>query len=165
MSKTVIVDPFDLASIERAIEEVRKYEEWVLRKEDELRRELAEEGVDVARIEFYSAVYDGPNDVSVTVSDEGKTATILASGKAVAFIEFGSGAKYGYGHPMNGEFGTGPGTWSDGPEGKGHWQDEKGWYYKHGEKSWGNPPAMAMVHARDKVVELVTRTAIRVFGT
>lgn len=164
MNHRIVVDPFDSKSIDKAIAELIRYKTWVANKEEELRKRLANIGAEVARIEFASAIYDGKNDVSVTVSDDGWTATILASGKAVAFIEFGSGAMYGDGHPMNAEFGTGPGTWSDGPNGKGHWDDPNGWYYAHGKKSFGNPPAMAMVHARDRMVEDVTRIAREVFS-
>lgn len=164
MKHKIVVDPFDEKSIDKAIVALNEYKLWVLMKEKELRERLAEAGADVARVEFHTAIYDGKNDVSVTFSDDGKTATILASGRAVAFIEFGSGGLYGDGHPLNAEFGTGPGTWSDGPNGKGHWNDPNGWYYEHGKKSYGNPPAMAMVHARDKVAELVTGIAREVFS-
>lgn len=164
MKHRIVVDPLDPKSIDKAIAELIRYKTWVANKEEELRERLANIGAEVARIEFASAIYDGKNDVSVTVSDDGWTATILASGKAVAFIEFGSGAMFGGGHPMNAEFGTGPGTWSDGPNGKGHWDDPNGWYYEHGKKSFGNPPAMAMVHARDRMVEQVTRIAREVFS-
>lgn len=165
MKHKIVVDPFDAKSIDEAIAELNRYKTWVVNKEEELRKRLAEVGADVAEIEFYAAVYDGDNDVSVTISDDGWKATIIASGKAVAFIEFGSGEILGEGHPMNAEFGTGPGTWSDGPNGKGHWNDPNGWYYGHGKKSHGNPPAMAMVHARDRMVEQVTRIAREVFST
>ena len=92
---------------------------------------------------------------------------IYASGTAVAFIEFGSGAAMGYGHPMAGEHGLGPGTWSTDESlgGKGHWDDPNGWYYKHGEKSHGNPPAMAMYDAVQAMTAEITTIAKGVFGS
>ena len=59
------------------------------------------------------------------------------------------------------------GTWSTDESlgGKGHWDDPNGWYYKHGEKSHGNPPAMAMVSARDTMVEELTTIAREVFAS
>ena len=66
-------------------------------------------------------------------------------------------------HPDAGKFGYGPGTWSDGPDGKGHWKDPGGWYFSHGQHSFGNPPAMAMVHARDAILEQLTAIAREVF--
>lgn len=161
----IVVNPLDKKSIEQAIQEVNRYKTWVQEKEELLRQRLAMIGASVASIEFSRAIYNGTNDVSVRVENDGKTATIYAEGSKVAFIEFGSGLKYGGGHPMNAEFGTGPGTYSDGPYGKGHWDDEKGWWYASGQHSFGNPPAMAMVHARDTVIEQYTRIAREVFRT
>jgi hypothetical protein len=55
----------------------------------------------------------------------------------------------------------GPGTY---PEGKGHWDDPNGWYYTHGQKSYGNPPAMAMVKAIERMTEEITTIARDVFS-
>lgn len=157
----IVIDPFDEKSIAQALAQVRAYKAWVQEKEDLLRQRLATLGASVASIEFSRAIYSGAKDVSVRVENSGKTATIYAEGSAVAFIEFGAGERYGYGHPMNGELGTGPGTY---PDGKGHWNDPNGWWYAHGKHSYGNPPAMAMVHARDRMVEQLTAIAREVFG-
>ena len=161
MPKVIELDPFDAASIDKAIAELEAYQKWVAAKENELRVRLATVGATVASIQFARAIYNGTNDVSVRVTDEGNTAVIYAEGSAVAFIEFGAGAKYGNGHPMNGKFGTGPGTY---PDGKGHWDDPKGWWFGHSQHSFGNPPAMAMVKARDEIVEQVTSIAREVFS-
>ena len=148
-------------SIDSAIKEVRKYKAWVELKEKELRIRLASVGATVAFIRFSGAIYNGTNDVSVRVDDNGTTATIYAEGESVAFIEFGSGEKYGYGHPQAGELGVGPGTY---PEGKGHWDDPKGWWYAKGKHSYGNPPAMAMYSAVQAITEQVTMIAREVFS-
>jgi hypothetical protein len=149
-------------SINRGIREVQRYKEWVMRKEKELRTELAALGATVASIQFSRAIYNGSNDVTVRVDDTGTVAVIYAEGESVAFIEFGSGIKYGYGHPQAGEFGVGPGTY---PDGKGHWDNPKGWWYGHGQHSYGNPPAMAMYDAVQKMTEEVTRIARGVFSS
>lgn len=165
--KVVRMNGISEATIEAAVRELRRYAEWVERKESEFIAKLAERGKSVASVKFASAQYDGVNDVSVRVDNTGSVAVIYAEGEAVAFIEFGSGASMGYGHPTAGEHGLGPGTWSTNEElgGKGHWDDPNGWYYKHGKKSHGNPPAMAMVAARDAMVEELTTIAKEVFGT
>ena len=160
MPKTIVVDPLSRSSLTDAIKELKKYKRWVAKKERELRMRLATRGATVASIQFSRAVYSGTNDVTVRVDDDGSGATIYADGSSVAFIEFGSGAKYGYGHPMNAELGTGAGTY---PAGKGHWDDPRGWYYGHGEHTFGNPPAMAMLNARDRMVEELTQIAREVF--
>lgn len=159
----IVVDPFDQKSISKAIKELERYKRWVQEKEEVLRQRLAQLGATVASIEFSRAIYNGTNDVSVRVDDSGRKATIFAEGSAVLFIEFGSGAKYGSGHPDAGKFGYGPGTYSDGPNGKGKWDDPNGWYFAHGQHSFGNPPAMAMVHARDAILEQLTAIAREVF--
>lgn len=160
MTKVINVE-LSTKGLNSAIKEVKAYRAWVLQKEAELRVRLAERGADVARIAFSGAMYDGTNDVTVSVDNTGSVAVIYAEGSAVAFIEFGSGAKYGNGHPKAGEFGMGPGTY---PEGKGHWDDPNGWYYEHGKKSWGNPPAMAMFGAVQKMAEELTQIAREVFN-
>ena len=160
MAKEIALDPLDRGSINSAIKELNKYKAWVTVKERELRERLATMGATVASIQFSRAIYNGTNDVSVRVDNTGSVAVIYAEGSAVAFIEFGSGAKYGYGHPEAGQFGMGPGTY---PEGKGHWDDPRGWWYGHNEHSYGNPPAMAMYQAREQMVEQLTQMARQVF--
>lgn len=157
----IVIDPFDKKSISNAERMIRQYSREFDRKVKLLRERLATVGATLASIEFSRAIYNGTNDVSVRVADDGTKATIFAEGSAVAFIEFGSGDRYGHGHPMNGEFGTGPGTY---PSGKGNWNKPGGWWYAHGQHTYGNPPAMAMVHARDAMVEQVTRIAREVFA-
>jgi len=160
MPKTVRISLSD-ESIKNGIKEVQKYKRWVLDKENELRTRLATLGATVASIQFSRAIYNGSNDVSVRVDDTGSVAVIYAEGESVAFIEFGAGIKYGYGHPQAGEHGMGPGTYP----GKGNWDNEKGWWYGHGQHSYGNPPAMAMYEAVQKMTEELTRIAREVFSS
>ncbi len=163
MAKTITIS-LDNKSINNAIKELNQYAAWIKEKEDELRSRLAMLGATVVSIRFSGAIYNGAKDISVSVDDDGSVAVIKADGENVAFIEFGSGAKYGYGHPQAGEFGFGPGTWSDGSEGKGRWDNPKGWYYGSGQHSYGNPPAMAMYTAVKEITENVTRIAREVFA-
>ena len=154
------------ASLQAAVDELNKYARWVERKTDELRFRLATIGATAASIRFSRAIYNGTNDVSVRVDDTGSVAVIYAEGKSVAFIEFGSGKKYGYGHPLAGQLGVGPGTYSDDESlgGRHHWDNPKGWYYGSGQHSYGNPPAQAMIAARDAIAENVARVAREVFS-
>ena len=158
MPKTIRIALSD-ESIKNGIKEVQRYKRWVLNKEAELRSRLASLGATVASIQFSRAIYNGSNDVSVRVDDTGSVAVIYAEGESVAFIEFGAGIKYGYGHPQAGEHGMGPGTYP----GKGNWDNEKGWWYGHGQHSYGNPPAMAMYEAVQTMTEELTRIAREVF--
>lgn len=163
MPKTIRINGLSDQNIKNAIKEIRRYRKWVEQKESELRVRLASVGATVASIQFSRAIYNGTNDVSVRVDTTGDAAVIYAEGESVAFIEFGSGDKHGHGHPMAGEHGFGPGTYSDGPDGKGHWNDPKGWWYGHGQHSYGNPPAMAMYNAVQAMTEQLTTIAREVF--
>ena len=147
-------------SIGSAIKEVRRYKTWVSQKEAELRSRLAMMGATVASIQFSRAIYNGSNDVTVRVDSTGSVAVIYAEGETVAFIEFGAGATYGYGHPRAGEFGVGPGTY---PDGKGHWDNPNGWWFGSGQHTYGNPPAMAMYSAVKEITENLTKIAAEVF--
>lgn len=147
-------------SISAAMKELRRYKKWVVKKEAELRSRLAMLGATVASIQFARAIYSGSNDISVRVDNTGSVAVIYAEGETVAFIEFGAGVTYGYGHPLAGEFGVGPGTY---PDGKGHWNDPKGWWFGSGQHTYGNPPAMAMYSAVKEITEKVTEIAAEVF--
>lgn len=149
-------------SIGKAVKELQQYADWVTAKEAELRSRLAMLGATVASIQFARAIYTGSNDVTVRVDNTGSVAVIYAEGEAVAFIEFGAGATYGYGHPQAGEFGVGPGTY---PEGKGHWDNPKGWWFGSGQHTYGNPPAAAMYSAVQEIAENVTKIAREVFGS
>lgn len=147
-------------SIGNAMKEVRRYKTWVSQKEAELRSRLAMMGATVASIQFSRAIYHGSNDVTVRVDSTGSVAVIYAEGETVAFIEFGAGATYGYGHPQAGEFGVGPGTY---PDGKGHWDNPNGWWFGSGQHTYGNPPAMAMYSAVKEITENLTKIAAEVF--
>jgi hypothetical protein len=159
VAKTINVE-LSTKGINQAIKELKLYKAWVLQKEEELRIRLATLGATVASIKFSGAKYDGVKDVTVRVDDTGSVAVIYAEGEAVAFIEFGTGITYGYGHPQAAQFGVGPGTY---PEGKGNWNKPKGWWYGKRQHTYGNPPAMAMYDAVQAMTVDLTRIAREVF--
>ena len=84
MAKTIRINGISEATIEAATQELRRYAEWMERKEAELVTKLAERGKAVASVKFASAKYDGTNDVSVRVDSTGSVAVIYAEGQAVA---------------------------------------------------------------------------------
>lgn len=148
-------------SINKAIKEIKKLDaEWD-RKINEVLRRLAEIGATKASLGFSRVVYTGDNDVSVSVEPIENGYSIIASGEAVLFIEFGSGVTYGYGHPEPMEYG--PGTYP----GKGHWDDPNGWYLpksKGGEHTYGNPPSAAMYRTGKELQQEILRIAREVFA-
>ena len=126
---------------------------------------IAEYGAERARTGFSFASYDGTNDVTVTAEPTTLGARVRASGQAVLFIEYGAGAKMGYGHPDPGPYG--PGTYP----GKGHWNDPNGWIYggigsgksRVPLRTWGNPPACAMYNAEQDMYYRAYDIASEVF--
>jgi len=143
MSKVISLT-LDSASIDAAIAELKSYNAWVKTKADELARRLADMGAVNVSLGYSRAVYTGLNDISVTVEQRGVNSyAIVANGEAVLFVEFGAGVTYGYGHPEPSVEGVpmGPGTY---PNGKGHWDDPRGWWIPGGEHTYGNPPSMTM---------------------
>ncbi len=154
---------------------MRAYQQWVETKKQELIERLAIIGANTARIEFSQALYAGRNDVEITVVFDGNNAEIIASGEAVAFIEFGSGVRYG-----NGYLGQKPaGTSAIGTYGKGKGSNPNGWVYvgEQGNsgtpvgnkgnvfKTYGNPPAMAMYKTAREIERDVVQIAREVFNS
>ena len=155
---TVDVNIFDYASVSRAQRRIDEYFADLIEKANTVCERLASMGAVRASLDFSRAIYNGTNDVAVTVEPIDNGYAIHATGNAVLFIEFGSGASYGYGHPE--PEGYGPGTYP----GKGHWDDPNGWWYGSHEHSYGNPPAAAMYHAKQDVLQEVQRIADEVFA-
>ena len=155
---TVDVNVFDYASVSRAQRRFDEYVADLIEKANTVCERLAAIGAVRASLDFSRAIYNGTNDVAVTVEPIDNGYAIHATGNAVLFIEFGSGASYGYGHPE--PEGYGPGTYP----GKGHWDDPNGWWYGNHEHSYGNPPAAAMYHAKQDVLQEVQRIADEVFA-
>ena len=156
---TVDVNIFDYASVSRAQRRLDEYVADLIEKANTVCERLATIGAVRASLDFSRAIYNGTNDVEVTVEPIDNGYAIHARGNTVLFIEFGSGASYGYGHPE--PEGYGPGTYP----GKGHWDDPNGWWYGNHEHSYGNPPAAAMYHAKQDVLQEVQRIADEVFNT
>lgn len=163
-------------SINSAIKELKAYQKSLPKKAKQLAIELAETGASEAESRFASALYAGTNDSSVEIQKTRDGAAVVASGNAVAFIEFGTGVHYnGSGsYPLPkpsgivgiGEFGNGMGK-------------RDMWFY-HGDAgnagamsidknsdlvaTHGNPAYMPMFHAMMKIEEEAYPVAKEVFG-
>ena len=160
----IVIDPFDKKSITAAIKELERYEKEFRKKEAEFIRRLTEIGVSVAQTGFSLADYDGVNDVLIAETQNGPRAAIIAYGETVGFIEFGTGVKFREYDSSKSEFTPPP----HGSYGKGKGANPKGWYFTQsvgaaGRHTYGNPPAEAMLAARDAMVERVVRIAREVW--
>lgn len=160
----ITIDPFDKASIDAAIQLVKQYKRDFAEKEKLFVKRLKDVGVSVATSGFASAKYDGVNDVVVTSIQEDNRAYVIAYGETVGFIEFGTGIR----HPEWGGFGVSYVPPAHGTYGKGKGKQPHGWWYTpveggKGKHTYGNPPAQAMLAARDEMIEKVTQIAREVW--
>ena len=128
-------------------------------KEAEFVRRLAEVGVSVASAGFSMADYDGVNDVAVSMEKTETGYRVIASGKTVGFIEFGTGdgvsAHYDVSVPV---------AW-------GSWSAEhsqmlwnKGFWYYDNVRYTGTTAYMPMYYAERKMREEAPRIVREVFG-
>lgn len=133
---------------------------------------VVDAGVDEASLVFASAKYDGiKDDIEVSKEKQEYGADIIASGNAVAFIEFGSGVHYQEEYP-NKPSGVAPiGTYGKGYGSRDWWiyednggsgtpfEKKEGYIITH-----GNPPAKAMISASKEMkkrVGKITREELR----
>ena len=121
------------AGLRDAERQIQEYKATLNKKAQEFAKALADKGLDVANVRFANAEYAGNNDVSCRVEQNGNTCTIVAEGKSVAFIEFGTGAHHnGYGGELP------PGVGAHGSYGKGQGANRR-WYY-YGESGNAGTP-------------------------
>lgn len=106
MKKRVIKVELSQKGIDKAIKELNDYKKWLKDCTEKFLKALADEGAQIATAKFQRAVYDGTNDVKVSVENrEENTVAVVAVGSAVLFIEFGTGVKYPDNHPEAGKNG------------------------------------------------------------
>ena len=160
----IVIDPFDKKSINEAIKKLQQYEKEFKRKEAEFVRRLKELGVSVATTGFSLADYDGVNDVLIAETQLGARALVIAYGETVGFIEFGTGVKFSEYDSAGLEFTPPP----HGSYGKGKGKNPHGWYFTQSpgaaaRHTYGNPPAEALLTARDTMIARVVQIAREVF--
>lgn len=161
----VIKMSLSTSSINGAIKELKAFRDSIDKKKDKLLERLGEIGVREASVRFTTAMYDGVNDSHVSLETTDNGYAIVASGHAVAFIEFGSGVYHNSGEPYpdprpNGIVGIGE-------YGKGYGKRQT-WVYldEAGEKVFthGNPAAMPMWYASEEMRSKISQIAEEVFG-
>lgn len=123
------------AGLRDAERQIQEYKTTLNKKAQEFAKALAQKGIYVATVRFANAQYAGDNDV-VVEHDPVQTPNgfeIVAHGKAVAFIEFGTGVM----HPAyGGELPNGVGE--HGTYGKENGKHKR-WYY-YGESGNAGTP-------------------------
>ena len=163
--------------LSETIRHLERYRDQLTAKQREFLRRLAEIGIDVANVRFASAQYDGTNDVKVSDAPEWQGETklrISASGRAVGFIEFGSGVHYSEQHPKAAQFGAVRGGYGYGLGKFDSWR-YRGDPGTNGEVitegvhageivTHGNPPARAMYDAGKEMWDKILEIAREVFS-
>lgn len=147
MSKLLSID-LNRQSINDAIKFLEQYAKSIDKKADKACEELANIGRDRAE-EYYADVpFDEADDphIKVNVDKEKKTYKVVATadaalgaddephGNQIIFAEFGTGAFAGNGHPLAGDYGAEPASWSS-TYGTGEYAESrasKGGYWKQG---------------------------------
>lgn len=157
------------AGLRDAERQIQEYKATLNRKAQELAKALADKGLDVAKVRFANAQYAGSNDVSCRVEQNGNTCAIIADGKTVAFIEFGTGVMHS---AYGGELPDGVGE--HGTYGKENGKRKRWYYYGDpgnagtyvdtvpgkGQLNYtdGNEPTMAMWGAVEEMASQVEAT-------
>ena len=161
----VIKMSLSTSSINDAIGELKSFRDSIEQKKNRLLEGLATIGIREASVRFSSAMYDGVNDSHVTLMPIPNGYAIVATGKAVAFIEFGAGVYHNSSEPYPDP--RPAGIVGIGEYGKGYGKRNT-WVYKDeaGEKVFthGNPAAMPMWYASEEMRSKITQIAKEVFG-
>lgn len=157
-----------LSTLQDAIDALGDYERKLDQKNKQMLDKIADVGVNTAEYRFASAEYDGDYSVSVDKETDESTVYVVASGDAVAFIEFGTGFYYPDDHPLATQPWMQHGSWSMSEHGKGHWDDENGWWYDSGGgksvNTYGNPANMCMYNSAVDMKSRAVDIAKEVFG-
>lgn len=174
MSQTINV-PLSIPAYDSLIRKIENLGNWQSDRAIVFADRLAQEGMKIASVKFSQAVYDGTNDVSVTVEPRGNNVrAVVATGGATLFIEFGTGVTYPDNHPEAEELGMKRGEY-----GQGHGKQHSWGYYgdpgtngvlkekKNGGFvviTHGNPANMPMYETVKELQDRLTEIAKEVFS-
>lgn len=165
-------------SIDKAIEELEKFQKWIDEGVKKLLELIGERGKEYAETEYLAAVYTGDEQPTVTYTVTDNAVEIKADGQDVLFIEFGTGITYPESHPdpiaasfPHGEYGyklgRNPRGWrypaENGDGGSGlAWPDPKHEGYL---RTMGSPANASLYNARTMVEDGFMDLVKEAFGT
>ena len=168
--RTININIFDSRSLDKAIQQIRQYQNSLPRKVQTFIDRLAKEGLQVVQSTMESVPDEekGSYYTEIVNTSNGDIigAAIRLTGDKVLFIEFSAGITYGtdnYPLPSGDKYGMG--TYP----GKGHWNSPYGWWYvdEQGNKhhSYGNRAYMPMYHAEQAIILQISHIAREVFSS
>ena len=160
----IVINPFDKKSIFRAEKLLRQYQKDFEVKEQTFLRRLAEIGVQLAGDIYSVSDFDGEHEFSVYLEKNANGYSVIAEGRTIGFLEFGTGIRNPEWHGDGLEYTPPP----HGSYGKGHGKQPYGWWFKSQEygvtmHTYGNPPAEGMLTARNQMIEKITQIAREVW--
>ena len=155
-----------ISGLDNTISHMKMLNDNLLNKTSTRVAHLAQAGYEIANYRFGIAQYDGINDVSLSMSFSGNTATLTASGQSVLFIDVGSGITVTEENQKVVELGFIRGTYGKGKGSNLNWVyiGDKG---SNGEvirttvdgetvvRTKGNPPANAMYEASKTARQII----------
>ena len=165
-------------SILEAISQINKYKFELSTKTKLLVDRLAEIGINTINVTMMGVapMERGEYTVTPTPIEGGANSavqrmSIQLTGDQILFIEFSSGKTFGTSSfpalPNNPSYGSGYGMGTY-PNGKGHWDDPEGWWYKdkYGESqhTYGIRARAPMYHADEDMRKAIESIAREVFG-
>lgn len=173
MGKKVISFGLSTNEINRAMKELDKYKQDILKKAELLREKVAERLADEAQKGFSGAVVDDITQggrkvaqVDVSIDNRGSVTVVVASGEDAVWVEFGAGVYHNGSpgsspHPHGAELGM-----TIGGFGKGNGKKEVWGFYEDGELKLtrGTPARMPMALAVTTVCNEIQSIAKEVFG-
>jgi hypothetical protein len=153
------------SNADKVARQIRAYAGQLQSKYSKALERIAQLGGGTAKVKFANALYAGDNDVTVDVKRVSATKyQVIASGKTVLFIEFGTGVAYPELVEPSGL------TYIHGTYGQFKGLNPKGWVYvgetgnighavggKGAVHTTGNPPARAMYDASKDMRAEITR--------
>lgn len=170
VKRTIDINLFDSRSLDKAIQEIRQYQNSLQRKVQIFIDRLAKEGLQVVQSTMESVPDEekGSYYTEIVNTSNGDMigAAIRLTGDKVLFIEFSAGITYGTdNYPLSSGDRYGMGTYP----GKGHWNSPYGWWYvdEQGNKhhSYGNRAYMPMYHAEQAIILQLSHIAREVFSS
>lgn len=148
---------------DRALKQIEQYERRIRPKLDEVCKRLAEIGAAMAQRIFDdpSVIAEGNGGTAVTVEKIENGYSIVASGEAVYFVEFGTGNQATSNHGFTVSVPISPGSWSE-----GHAQkfSEYGFWWYNKVKYTETPTYAPMFYASKEIRANAKRVAEEVFG-
>lgn len=160
--KTITLE-LSVASCNKALKELEKYQREIKPKLDEVCKRLAEIGAQEASIRAQFGRVYGNDDVTVSTEKMENGYKVVMSGADIYFVEFGTGDRAGEyaGDASNVSVGIMPGDWS---ETHAQQYSKFGYWFYDNVRYEGTPAEMPMYYAGKKMREEMPRIVREVFG-